>query len=559
MSLMSVACGPGGLVWPAPAGPSRRVQHTRELCACVPHGRPLGSTVGAGLAALLVLPCPPPIGRPRPRAATWSSRRGSPRPPTPSGWATRLPRAVPLDAVVALLTSVVDGGVLFRRGRGRRAAAGRPAARTGWSADLSLAARWWRAWLAVWNPFVVERLALGQWALLAGVRRAVVAAPGVRAALDGAPARLAAVVRWVVARLAHADGGRPGCRSRPPSSRRWPGAAPGSRPGRRRASLLQLPWVLPGAARAGRQRDSDPTGVDRLRRAGRTPRGSRCQPARARRHLGLPAACRPAPGSVLGLVVVRSCVVVLVGRGSARLWRRDGRWSWRSALLGFLLAGRPACPGGATLLRGTVTRRARARACCGTPRSGWRRSSSWPRSPRGRARRLPPVGCRRAGGLARRVGLGAGVALRPAPRRHRRRPGRRSGPVDLPGRLREAVDADRPPDEGAMLLLPRRSYRRFDWGNPRRRTTRPSRGSRRRGRRDELGASGGAGQRARTTRSRGSARCWRRPDPAAGLADLGIGWVLVYTRRPGHRGWPSTGSSGSWTGPTSRCTGCRGR
>jgi hypothetical protein len=83
------------------------------------------------------------------------------------------PRAVPLDAVVALASRVLDGAVLGRIallapllmagwGCTRLLRAGsRPGSPAG-----SLAGSLAVAGFAVWNPFVIERLALGQWALL---------------------------------------------------------------------------------------------------------------------------------------------------------------------------------------------------------------------------------------------------------------------------------------------------------------------------------------------------------------------------------------------------------
>ncbi|MGA8246331.1 MAG: hypothetical protein WB797_05450, partial [Nocardioides sp.] len=76
------------------------------------------------------------------------------------------PRAVPLDAVVAVLTSVVDGAVVAR------VLLLLTLAVAGWgvlrlAAPLGTAGRLAASGFAVWNPFVVERMALGQWALVA--------------------------------------------------------------------------------------------------------------------------------------------------------------------------------------------------------------------------------------------------------------------------------------------------------------------------------------------------------------------------------------------------------
>lgn len=85
--------------------------------------------------------------------------------PATLGLSGALPRAVPVDALVALATSVVPGeflqkGVLV----GLLGMAGWGAARlvpTQTPAARAAAASWF-----VWNPFVAERLVLGHWALL---------------------------------------------------------------------------------------------------------------------------------------------------------------------------------------------------------------------------------------------------------------------------------------------------------------------------------------------------------------------------------------------------------
>jgi hypothetical protein len=81
------------------------------------------------------------------------------------GLGTATPRAVPLDGLVALLSTFVNGELLGR------VALAVPLVAAGWGArrlagatrpDVQLLV----GGFAVWNPFVVERLALGQWALL---------------------------------------------------------------------------------------------------------------------------------------------------------------------------------------------------------------------------------------------------------------------------------------------------------------------------------------------------------------------------------------------------------
>ncbi len=75
------------------------------------------------------------------------------------------PRAVPLDALVALASRLLDGAVVGR------IALLVPLLLAGWGcrrllATGSLPAQFTVAGFAVWNPYVIERLALGQWALL---------------------------------------------------------------------------------------------------------------------------------------------------------------------------------------------------------------------------------------------------------------------------------------------------------------------------------------------------------------------------------------------------------
>jgi hypothetical protein len=81
------------------------------------------------------------------------------------GLGSGVARAVPLDALVSFASDVVGGTVAGRL------ALLLPLVAVGWGARrvlgaTNLPANLVVAGLAVWNPFVVERLALGQWALL---------------------------------------------------------------------------------------------------------------------------------------------------------------------------------------------------------------------------------------------------------------------------------------------------------------------------------------------------------------------------------------------------------
>lgn len=83
------------------------------------------------------------------------------------GLGSALPRAVPSDAVVAVLGAMVDPqlvqrlvllGALFLAGVGGARLV----------ASAGLAGRMAAATLAIWNPYVLERLAIGQWPMLLG-------------------------------------------------------------------------------------------------------------------------------------------------------------------------------------------------------------------------------------------------------------------------------------------------------------------------------------------------------------------------------------------------------
>lgn len=81
------------------------------------------------------------------------------------GWGTGLPRAVPSDAVIALLGTVIPQVLLQRIVLfGTLLVAGLGAARlvSNWKLPAQLVA----ATVAIWSPFVAERLVIGHWPLL---------------------------------------------------------------------------------------------------------------------------------------------------------------------------------------------------------------------------------------------------------------------------------------------------------------------------------------------------------------------------------------------------------
>ncbi|MGN6245270.1 MAG: hypothetical protein ACTHQ3_16575, partial [Motilibacteraceae bacterium] len=82
-----------------------------------------------------------------------------------AGFGTAAPRAVPQDAVVAVLDDLVPGHLL----QGLVLAGTLVAAGVGAGRLVPTSRTWVRltaATLAIWNPFVAERLVLGHWALL---------------------------------------------------------------------------------------------------------------------------------------------------------------------------------------------------------------------------------------------------------------------------------------------------------------------------------------------------------------------------------------------------------
>lgn len=166
------------------------------------------------------------------------------------------PRAVPLDALVSLFDTVVDGGVLAR------VLVPLVLATAGWGMhrlvrDLGTLGRFTAGGLAVWNPYVVERLALGQWALLAAYAALpwlLVAARRLRT--ESGP--LAPVVAWVGLASITPTGGLLGSAvalvAAAGRSRRtvWLALA---------CLVLQLPWLVPSFLGPGAS-TSDPAGVD---------------------------------------------------------------------------------------------------------------------------------------------------------------------------------------------------------------------------------------------------------------------------------------------------------
>ncbi|GAA3534816.1 hypothetical protein GCM10022234_34550 [Aeromicrobium panaciterrae] len=225
------------------------------------------------------------------------------------GLGSALPRAVPSDAVVGLLGAVIPAAIVQRivlvaalfllaTGVGRLLR------------ERPLAAQLAGATFAVWNPFVAERLVLGQWPLLLATAALAWLA---WALLDGA--------RWPVVVLALA-----GTALSPATG--IMGLVVVLLAGRRRilpvlalTGLLNLPWIAAGVLHAGGR--SDPAAVDLFA-------------ARGEGHLGRAGSVLTLGGiwnsevvptsRTLGLTAVLAALIgVVVLVGIVTMWRDDRR------------------------------------------------------------------------------------------------------------------------------------------------------------------------------------------------------------------------------------------
>lgn len=373
------------------------------------------------------------------------------------GLAASLPRAVPADAVVSALTAVVDGGLL------QKAVLLVALVAAGWGAGRLVPATGLTGRLAatvvyVWNPYVAERLLLGQWTLLvahAALPWVLAGALQVRTGERGGTARtlLAVAVASITA-----TGGL------------LAAAVALAGAGRRRAALpllagtvaLQLPWVVPALLSPGGG-GSDPAGVDAFA-------------ARAESWAGT-------VGSVLGLGGVWNAAAVPASRGSAAapvltalllavvalglpvLWRRWGRAATALAVVAggaLLLALAGAVPGLSDVLRWAVET---------VPGAGLLRDGQkW----------LPPLallyalgaglGVERLAATPVRAPLAVGAALLPLAALPDLAWGvaGRLEPVRYPAdwaAVRDRLDDD--PHGGAVVSLPFTAYRAFAWNDAR--------------------------------------------------------------------------------------------
>ena len=449
-----------------------------------------------------------------------------------AGLADGSPRAVPLDAVVALLTSLVDGGVLARGlllGVLVLAAAG-VTRLLPWSGAPGLLVA---GGVTVWNPFVVERLALGQWALLASyaalpwlVRAAEVATADIRRG----PARAAPVIGWATLASLTPTGGLLALSvvavqlaMRRPGSTLLFGAV----------LVLQLPWVVAGLVGSATT-VSDPSGVAAFAPDSEGPFGvwvallglggiwdSGSEPLSRTTVL--------APLTMLAVVAV----IVVAARELHRRVAGAGTW-WTLGLGGLALALSAATGPGQDLLRLVVAHVPAGGLLRDTQKfllpttllaalaSGVaadrlaRRLARWlPEAPEVRLMLLLPVV------LAPLVLLPDGA--RPV--------WATVEPIELPESFAR-VDRLTRHDDAVVVTLPWRSYRRFAWGNG---TTSSDPAIRALHARVLVSDDLQVGSRL----VRGEGALARRVGEvvddggaARDLGDLGIGWVIVYPDDP---------------------------
>lgn len=227
------------------------------------------------------------------------------------GLGSALPRAVPSDAIVGLLGAVIPAAVVQRAvlfaalfllatGVGRLLG------------DRPLAAQLAGATFAVWNPFVAERLVLGQWPLLL----ATAAVPWLVWALTGASPRWPVVVLALAGTALSPATGIMGLVVAVLAARRALVL-----PVTGVALLLNAPWIVSGVLHAGGR--SDPSAVQLFEVRGEGAFG-RIGSALT---LGGVWNSEVVPTSrTLGLAVVLSAFIgAVIVLGVASMWRGDRR------------------------------------------------------------------------------------------------------------------------------------------------------------------------------------------------------------------------------------------
>lgn len=380
------------------------------------------------------------------------------------GLGSAVPRAVPSDLLVALATVVLPGDVVQKlvlvavlAGAGLGA---------GLLAPVGTAGRLAAAVAYGWNPFVYERLLLGQWALLVGYAAAPWAVRAALAFRDGEPGAWVRVVLSLA--VAACGGGAASLLVVPavlavacwPGGRGWRGA--GVVVGA--AVLVNVPWWLPSVLRPGGV-PTDGSAVEVFRARADTPMGlvpsllsgggiwdaGSVPPGRDSWALAVP---------ILGLLAVAAIGVVLL----ARIRRDLVAGLAVVAAFGLLVAVAPSLP----LLDSAVTGLVDAVPGGGLLRDGQRMMATWVLLAAlglgAAADRLPDLvtGTRPRMVLAGAI-VAAPVAVLPA------LAWGAAGDLDAVryprdwARTAQAVEQD----DGAVLVLPWQAYRRFGWNDGR--------------------------------------------------------------------------------------------
>lgn len=446
------------------------------------------------------------------------------------GAGDRLPRAVPLDGLLAALGTVLDGSVSFRvlvpftvvaiAAGAHRMVRGLP-----------VAARCLAAVIAVWNPYVVERLALGQWALLLGLAALIWLVMLLPELPRAGRAAWPAVGFWCLAGSLTPSGGLLVL-----ASVVVLGLAAGWDSRASRVALIagcaQLPWLVAGLWNAAGSVGGT-VGVEAFA-------------ARAERPGGLPLTLLTGGGSWASATVpptltgwlgqVLTAIVVVVLATSARALWRTRRGLVILAAGGFVLAALAWLPGGRGLLEWTVTT---------VPGGGLLRDGHKWLAPYvvlmivASAHAMTTLGSwvrRVEDGLVPLVSM---VMLTVPLALMIDAPGLVQAtlrPVEYPESLRAVVarlDAESA-GTGAVITLPWASYRRFEWGNPvsvadplPRWTRHPWIGD------DALLTEQGEIDDESGRARRVAAVAGQQPVDVAALARLGVGWALVYRDQPG--------------------------
>ncbi len=456
------------------------------------------------------------------------------------------PRAVPLDALVSLATALVDGGVLAR------VVLPLVLATAGWGAhrlvsDLGTPARLTAGGLAVWNPFVVERLALGQWALLAAYAALPwLAMAAVRFRRTGRLRELAPVVLWLALASITPTGGLLATAVTLVFGLGAPARALRLAPV---ALVLQLPWLLPALV-GGAGVTSDPAGVAAFAARAEGPGGV----VTAVLGLGgiwdsgsVPGTRETWWGAATAAVVIGAAVV-----GGRHLQRTRGgsdvgRWAGLAAG-GMVLALGSSTPVGSDVLVWAVET---------VPGAGLLRDSQKFVAlvavvAVAAVAAMVHVVVERARSWGSEVGVAAAVIAVAAPALllpdatgavwQTVEPVHPSPDLDAVGAVVNGTDRD-------LATLPWRSYRRFDWGSDLISSDPAVRWfdvdvvvA------DDL-AVGDVTVAGESARAAEIGQALERAAPADALAPLGVGWVLVYLDDPDADGLDLTGLTEEYSGP----------